>query len=410
MSLTEDQRAAAAQLVKDEAVEIECDKVGHNGDVLEGSGCTLALVDVMPKQVNLALFVANDNGTTGVYVVGPMTEADCFAQGDSVPPKMHVNQQGEYVVWRGCTNAARETIAPEGCHLNTSPMTVPGMSSAQLWRYDCGSSGSVHTSTRKRSGAHPSAATDANAGTAAQASTGRDESQDPTAAKAFALTLPEATPTQVAAVPPTAVQPMPAQAGSAQPGTAQPGTGTTSQPTATQAAATLAAGAALAGTASNLSGGASPSGVVHTQTGDIRLASASDSDVGTSGGSHAPAEEATVAHAPPPNQQTASPHSDPQGSAVPPNPTSDDLTPVRTVDPQAAEHIATYCDKAIPSANRDTLVTECRQREAEAWTRLVLKNEFPTLDDATRRKCSEPPFPDTYVAKESCARYELHLN
>jgi hypothetical protein len=40
----------------------------------------------------------------------------------------------------------------------------------------------------------------------------------------------------------------------------------------------------------------------------------------------------------------------------------------------------------------------------------VLNNEFPTLDDATRRKCNEPPFPDSYVAKESCARYQLHIN
>jgi hypothetical protein len=53
---------------------------------------------------------------------------------------------------------------------------------------------------------------------------------------------------------------------------------------------------------------------------------------------------------------------------------------------------------------------ECRRREAEAWTRLVVQKEFPALDDATRKKCSEPPFPDTYVAKESCARYELHMN
>src|SRR5882757_3475716 len=66
MRLAEDQRAAAAQLAKDEAVEIECDSIGHSGELLEGGDCILALVDVMSRQVNLALFLANDNGTTGV--------------------------------------------------------------------------------------------------------------------------------------------------------------------------------------------------------------------------------------------------------------------------------------------------------------------------------------------------------
>jgi hypothetical protein len=90
---------------------------------------------------------------------------------------------------------------------------------------------------------------------------------------------------------------------------------------------------------------------------------------------------------------------------------SDELAQVRAVDSQAADHIATYCSKSIVSPNnQDNLVTGCRRAEAEAWTRLVLKNEFPTLDDATRKKCNEPPFPDTYVAKERCARYELHMN
>jgi hypothetical protein len=45
-----------------------------------------------------------------------------------------------------------------------------------------------------------------------------------------------------------------------------------------------------------------------------------------------------------------------------------------------------------------------------AWTRLTVQNEFPTLDETTRRKCSEPPFPDSFVARESCAKYQLHLD
>jgi hypothetical protein len=393
MSLTEDQRAAAAQLVKDEAVEIECDKIGHNGELLEGSGCTLALVDAQPKQVNLALFVANDNGTTGVYVVGPMSESDCFAQGDSMPPKMHISSQGEYVVWRGCTNAARETIAPEGCRLNASPVAIPGMGSAHLFRYDCGTSGAVRTSVRKRSSTSshssvgvPDNESTADAKTVAQPPPGRDEAQDPTTAKAFALTMPVA----------KAAEPTPS-------------------PVAPAAAAATAATLATVATAGAVAPAASaaPAEVARTQTSDLHLASASDSDINSmTAGAHAPVGEVTVSH---PTQNhpepTGTAHSDPQGSATPePRATADDLAQVRAVDPQAADHIASYCDKTMVSANRDALVTECRHSEADAWTRLVLKNEFPTLDDATRRKCSEPPFPDTYVAKESCARYELHLN
>jgi hypothetical protein len=32
------------------------------------------------------------------------------------------------------------------------------------------------------------------------------------------------------------------------------------------------------------------------------------------------------------------------------------------------------------------------------------------LDEASRRKCSDPPFPNSFVALESCAKYQLHLD
>ena len=124
-------------------------------------------------------------------------------------------------------------------------------------------------------------------------------------------------------------------------------------------------------------------------------------------------DEATVTHAPPVTgnstavQQDVSRHPTP---APPVIAASDDLATVRATDPQAAQHIASYCASTIASANRDALAAECRHREIDAWTRLVLHNEFPTLDDATRRKCNEPPFPDTYVAKERCAKYVLQMN
>jgi hypothetical protein len=88
--------------------------------------------------------------------------------------------------------------------------------------------------------------------------------------------------------------------------------------------------------------------------------------------------------------------------------TNDDLATVRAADPQAADHIASYC-AANASATGSAGAATCRRDEREAYTRLVLHNEFPALDDATRRKCSQPPFPDSYRAKEICAKYELRI-
>jgi tRNA_anti-like len=159
MSLTGDQRAAAAQLAKDETVEVECDRIDQSGALLQGGDCSLTLVDDMSRQVNLALFVANDKGTTGVYVVGPMSEAACVAQGDSISAKLPVNSRGEYAVWRGCTDAAREAIPRGGCRLNSSLVSIPGVSAAHLSRYDCGSSRVARTRARKKTSASSPATT-----------------------------------------------------------------------------------------------------------------------------------------------------------------------------------------------------------------------------------------------------------
>ena len=89
----------------------------------------------------------------------------------------------------------------------------------------------------------------------------------------------------------------------------------------------------------------------------------------------------------------------------------DILAPVRTRDPQAAEHIASYCAAATAaSTTRASAEATCRRDEIGAWERLVQRNEFPALDESTRQKCREPPFPDSYVAKEACAKYELRVN
>jgi hypothetical protein len=87
------------------------------------------------------------------------------------------------------------------------------------------------------------------------------------------------------------------------------------------------------------------------------------------------------------------------------------LVPVRTKDPEAADRIASYCNKITSGAtNPTTVAARCRRDEMDAWTRLIVQNEFPTLDEISRRKCNEPPFPDSFVARESCAKYQLHLD
>jgi hypothetical protein len=410
MTLTEDQRAAAAELVKNEAVEVECDKIGHSGDLLEGHGCTLALMDVRPKQVNLALFLANDKGATNVYVVGPMPEAACLTRADTISTHLHVNQRGEYVVWRGCTDSARENIAPGGCHLHSSPVTIPDIPPAHLWRYDCGPSTAARAGVRKKSTARaqgtvavamePSAAS-ADGTTAV---TGLDESQDSTPAQTFAAPLAAST---------------------AVPGTQSPGLAPTSSAATAVGLATAAPSTTAIAPISTAAVGppvpapisaAKTAGVApadHASTNNLRLASASNSDTGVGTGAlvQAPVEEMTVAHAPQGSTRDGTMKLSGDASASRSSPpvaatSADDLAQVRAVDPQAADHIANYCANSV----QDVFMPECRRREAEAWTRLVVQKEFPALDDATRKKCSEPPFPDTYVAKESCARYELHMN
>jgi hypothetical protein len=344
MTLTEDQRGSAAQLAKGETVEIDCDKVARRGASLEGSDCTLELVDATPKQVNLALVLANNNGASRVYVVGPMSDAACLTSSEGIS-RLGINQRGQHVVSKNCTAAARESIPPAGCRLNSSAMTIPGIPTAHLWRYDCGSSVVAGTSARKKTPA----------------------SSNENAATLAATTVPDAF-------------------------------DATTEPESQGSAA------------------ATPRLSEHRAT-NIHIASASDSDTGTATAAPrvavkeatvAPVQEGYIGGSTVLTLRGGSRNTNSPGKTVA---GSDDLAQVRAVDPQAADHISTYCSKSIESPNnKDSLVTECRRAEAEAWTRLVLKNEFPGLDDATRKKCNEPPFPDTYLAKERCAQYELHSN
>jgi hypothetical protein len=395
MTLAENQRAASAQLFKGEAVEIECDKIGHSGALLQGSDCTLAFVDVRPREVNLALLLANENGTTRVYVVGPMSEAVCLARSDDISSRLQVNQRGEHLVWRNCTDAARESIPPRGCRLNFSSVTIPELPTAHLSRYDCSSSTVTRTSARKRT------PTSSPGNGATLASTAAHAAMGPTPESATGTAPPPASPSagnerqDATAAPPIPLAAVDSKAVEGTP----PASATSPAGTAAPVDAAIAVPARRA--------------AEQAVTNNIHLASAGDSDTGTAtAAARAPAEEVTVAHAPRGrNEDTANLRGESRDTTSPGTiATPDDLAKVRAVDPRAAEHIAAYCSKTIASTNRDTFVAECRRREAEAWTRLVLQKEFPSLDEATRKKCSEPPFPDTYVAQESCARYELHAN
>jgi hypothetical protein len=89
---------------------------------------------------------------------------------------------------------------------------------------------------------------------------------------------------------------------------------------------------------------------------------------------------------------------------------TDDLAKVRGLDVNAAEHISAYCAAVAAKAidRRDAIESTCRHQEATAWHRITAGNEFSSATPAIIQKCSEPPFPDSYVAKEACEKYELN--
>src|SRR6266478_2438371 len=71
MLLTDDQRSAAAQLSKEDAVEIQCDKMQRVAARLHGSGCALVLVDA--GTVYLSVSLSGRAGSAPLYIVGPMS-------------------------------------------------------------------------------------------------------------------------------------------------------------------------------------------------------------------------------------------------------------------------------------------------------------------------------------------------
>ena len=106
-----------------------------------------------------------------------------------------------------------------------------------------------------------------------------------------------------------------------------------------------------------------------------------------------------------PSGGAGSPEATVSPAPMPLPPTIDDLTPVRSIDAAAADHIASYCATATAHAinHPEEILAGCRRNETNAWRRLTQSKEFAAIP----ANCSEPPFPDSYVAKEACARYEL---
>ena len=98
----------------------------------------------------------------------------------------------------------------------------------------------------------------------------------------------------------------------------------------------------------------------------------------------------------------ASPRTEAEAAPVAASSLIDDLTLVRSVDPSAANRIAGYCNTATAHATEhpEEILANCRRNELNAWRR-VTQSPIPPA-------CNQPPFPDSYVAKEACAKYESH--
>jgi hypothetical protein len=317
MFLTDDQRSAAAQLSKEDAVEIQCNKMQRIAARLHGSGCALVLVDAGANLAYLAVSLSGKAGKAPFYIVGPMSRKTCLASSDALAVQVTSTSRSDRILSKSCAATAREGIPLEGCRLSSSMSAIPDIPTAHLWKYDCTAPG-AETSRRTQIRAGAPAATAAIADvsqTTPGSAVAASDSQGP---------APQA--------PQEAVSEVMASVNANDTKSLQPPT-SAAEPSSTSTAAT-------------------PSTAV-----------------------------------------------------------ADDLVPVRTKDPKAADRIVSYCSKITSDAtNPTTVAARCRRDEMEAWTRLIDQNEFPTLDETSRNKCNEPPFPDSFVARESCAKYQLHLD
>jgi len=370
--LTDDQRTAAAHLSKDDAVEIQCNTMRRMAARLHGGGCALVLVDAGAKLAYLTVSLAGAGGNASVYVAGPMLRTACAASSDTTALQLTGNSTSDRIRYKSCAATAGESLAREGCRLSSSMPAIPDLPSAHLWKYDCAAPDAEPLSARAGSakanphGAHHRAAPLAVAAVSPVSPPVPASHDAPfeSGAAALAAPVPAAAATAVAA--PAAIPESPSGAG------AQPST-----PASTNAAVE-GPPAPKRETSGSPSGVSAPAAV---DSGDAAGAQPVVVDVRSTSATPAPPPAAT-----------------------------DDLASVRSKDPQAADRIVSYCSKLTRSAANGAAAARCRRDEMDAWTRLTVQNEFPTLDDASRRKCNEPPFPESFVALESCAKYQLHLD
>ena len=362
MVLTDDQRSAAAQLSKEDAVEIQCSKMQRIASRLHGSGCALLLVDAGAKLVYLAVSLSSKAGDAPLYIVGPMSRKTCLASSDTIAMQVTSNPRSDRILSKSCAATARESVSLDGCHLSSSMSAIPDIPTAHLWKYDCVTPAAE---SRRAVETAPSRGT---------THVRRAAALDTTTAIAV---LSQPTPG-----PEAADSDAPATKASQE-----------AAPIVVATAASLPERAPIVVTPV----AAPPGPALENNPRSANVAAPATVDTSPASGPQPPAPAAE-----PSSNSTAS---------TPPTAVADDLVPVRTKDPAAADRIATYCSKMTSGAtNPATVATRCRRDEMDAWTRLIVQNEFPNLDETSRRKCTEPPFPDSFVARESCAKYQLHLD
>ena len=363
MLLTDDQRSAAAQLSKEDAVEIQCNKMQRIAARLRGSGCGLVLVDA--GTVYLAVSLSGKAGSSPLYIVGPMSRKTCLASSDTIAVQVTSNPKSDRILSKSCAATVRESVSLEGCRLSSTMPAIPDIPTAHLWKYDCMTPA---------------------AGTRRAAETAPPRDSPPprdTLIRGAVPAVTAAIATSPQSTPATAVAP----SGSDAP-----------PPKAPQEAASSVAAASL------------PEPAPIRTVAAVPPAPVLETNPGPAGGAASATVNAGAAGSPP----QLTPGAAAGSTSTTPTPTAavaDDLVSVRTKDPEAADRIASYCSKITSGAtNRTTVAARCRRDEMDAWTRLIVQNEFPTLDETSRRKCNEPPFPDSFVARESCAKYQLHLD
>jgi hypothetical protein len=374
MLLKEDQKRAAAQLNKGESVGIQCDKiqrdpVQHSG-VPQGSGCVLVQIEAGAKPVYLAVSSANGKEKAPLYIVGPMPESACWSRADMISDELSGNFDREDILAKRCAPTARENVPASDCRLSASMATLPDMPDAHLWRYDCGSPAAAPRKVvERKSAAHKSEPKRA------------APSEEPAESTATTVPLP----------------PVPNLPGEGR----KSSVASTPAITAFQGTPTIATNpTGVASNSTTDSGG----GVALPAAATFDAVSVASNAGSAAAGSAVPVDNVTPNVKDVANPATASPQTS-SPSATPALPA--DLATIKASDPTAADHIASYCDSATSSAkDHASVAANCRHEEEAAWKRFVVNNEFPALDEATRRKCNEPPFPDSYVAKESCARYQ----